>query len=112
MPAIPKATRLGGRPAAEPVVGLLSKQYAKQRFAEIDPERNRLDLKPGDPYPFQGEQNPFADLLAGWPPAPGTVAPTSQSSLSFEQAFRAGTTSVVAADAEGWVVSMTPVVYW
>jgi gamma-glutamyltranspeptidase/glutathione hydrolase len=32
--------------------------------------------------------------------------------MSFDEAFRAGTTSVIAADAEGWVVSMTPSGGW
>ena len=99
-------------PPAEPIAGLLSKAYAKQRFAEIDPERNLPELKPGDPYPFQGGTNPFADLLAGWPPAPEPIASDKKSSLTFDQAFRAGTTSVIAADADGWVVSMTPSGGW
>ena len=32
--------------------------------------------------------------------------------MSYDEAFHAGTTSVVAADAEGWVVSMTPSGGW
>ena len=32
--------------------------------------------------------------------------------MRYEEAFRAGTTSVVAADAEGWVVSVTPSGGW
>jgi gamma-glutamyltranspeptidase/glutathione hydrolase len=103
-------------PPAEPIAGLLSKEYAKARFALIDPARNRTDLGPGDPYPFQGETNPFSALLESWPPREGEGGdPRPQwqvSSLSHEEAFRAGTTSVVAADAEGWVVSMTPSGAW
>src|SRR5262245_33701463 len=91
----------------EPVQGLLSKAYAKQRYAEIDWSRNRPGVGPGDPYPFQGGKNPFSDLLAAWPPAPQAT-----SRVAFDQAFRAGTTSVLAADAEGWVVSMTPSGAW
>ena len=45
-------------PPEEPVRGLLSKDYAKARFAEIDWERNDPAVKPGDPYPFQGGTNP------------------------------------------------------
>jgi len=97
-------------PPDEPVRGLLSKEYARRRWAAFDPGRNRADIKPGDPYPFQGETNPFRDLLEAWPPP---AAPATQtSSLTFDEAFRAGTTSVVAADAEGWVVSMTPSGAW
>jgi gamma-glutamyltranspeptidase/glutathione hydrolase len=103
-------------PPEEPVAGLLSKAYAKARFAEIDWTRNRPDAKPGDPYPYQGGTNPFADLLEGWPPEPPPEGPTTPewqtSSLAFDDAFRAGTTSVVTADAEGWVVSMTPSGAW
>ncbi|HEY7816811.1 MAG TPA: gamma-glutamyltransferase, partial [Vicinamibacteria bacterium] len=53
-------------PPEEPTRGLLSKEYAKQRFGQIDPRRNDPAAKPGDPYPFQGGTNPFADLLARW----------------------------------------------
>jgi len=97
-------------PPDEPVAGLLSKDYARARFATIDWTRNRADAKPGDPYPFQGGVNPFRDLLDAWPPA--APPPDRTSSLSHDEAFRAGTTSVLAADAEGWVVSMTPSGAW
>ncbi|MCK5652320.1 MAG: gamma-glutamyltransferase, partial [Gemmatimonadetes bacterium] len=46
-------------PPEEPIEGLLSKEYARQRFQQIDWERNDPDVKPGDPYPFQGGTNPF-----------------------------------------------------
>ncbi|MDF2770524.1 MAG: gamma-glutamyltransferase, partial [Geminicoccaceae bacterium] len=53
-------------PPEEPVKGLLSKEYAKARFAQIDWTKNDPNAKPGDPYPFQGGTNPFASLLAQW----------------------------------------------
>ena len=101
-------------PPAEPVAGLLAKEYARERWQAFDPARNRLDLGPGDPYPYQGGSNPFAALLREWrAPAAGETRPGFQvSALSFDESFRAGTTSVVAADAEGWVVSMTPSGAW
>jgi gamma-glutamyltranspeptidase/glutathione hydrolase len=110
-------------PPEEPLKGLLSKEYAKKRFAEIDWERNPPLTKPGDPYPFQGGVNPFGDLLEAWPPAPvdgpavaggrgGSGGAPRGPGLTFEEAFRAGTTSVIAADARGWVVSMTPSGAW
>ena len=40
-------------PPAEPVEGLLSKEYARDRAAGIDPARNDPDVKPGDPYRYQ-----------------------------------------------------------
>src|ERR1043166_5795583 len=59
-------------PPAEPVQGLLSKEYAKQRFAQINWERNDPAVKPGDPYPYQGGVNPFKELLAAWKVAPSS----------------------------------------
>src|SRR5690349_12092154 len=53
-------------PPAEPVKGLLSKDYAKARFAQIDWTKNDPTVKPGDPYPYQGGTNPFTSLLAQW----------------------------------------------
>ena len=46
-------------PPDEPVRGLLSKEYAKQRYGQINWERNDSLVRPGDPYPFQGGTNPF-----------------------------------------------------
>ncbi|HEX2449902.1 MAG TPA: gamma-glutamyltransferase, partial [Gemmatimonadales bacterium] len=48
---------------AEPGRGLLSKEYAKARFGQIDWAKNDTTVKPGDPYPYQGGTNPFAELL-------------------------------------------------
>ena len=106
-----------GFPPEEPVRGLLSKQYAKKRYAAIDPARNDVGIGPGDPYTAQGGTNPYLDLLKTWPPKPEDlvkdgVEPARRSATSFDDAFRAGTTSVIAADAEGWVVSMTPSGAW
>jgi gamma-glutamyltranspeptidase / glutathione hydrolase len=53
-------------PPAEPVKGLLSKEYAKARYAQIDWTRNDASIKPGDPYPFQAETNPYAARLSTW----------------------------------------------
>ena len=129
-------------PPEEPVKGLLSKEYAKARFAQIDWTKNDPNAKPGDPYPFQGGTNPFASLLAQWKnsdfvlpdsqPAsgqqdrrvvPGDTANASRppdaassdaspADSAFREGFYAGTTSIQAADAEGWVVSVTPSGGW
>ena len=56
-------------PPVEPVKGLLSKAYAKARFAQIDTRGNDPNVKPGDPYPYQSATNPFKQLLAQWNPA-------------------------------------------
>jgi gamma-glutamyltranspeptidase/glutathione hydrolase len=92
------------------VKGLLSKDYARKRWTAFDPAHNAGDVKPGDPYPFQGAVNPVKDLLDAWPPP----APKDQTAMAMtsDEAFRAGTTSIEAADAEGWVVSVTPSGAW
>ncbi len=107
-------------PPEEPIRGLLSKEYAKKRFESIDWEQNDPDAKPGDPYPYQGGENPFRELLERWttvPPAPdweaeGESGWQQSSRMDREEAFTAGTTSIQAADAEGWVVSITPSGGW
>jgi gamma-glutamyltranspeptidase / glutathione hydrolase len=104
-------------PPDEPVAGLLSKEYARQRFGAMRPDRNDPDVRPGDPYPFQGGKNPFQALLDAWRTVPGEGRPTpahdrTGDGMTYDEAFRAGTTSVIAADAEGWVVSMTPSGGW
>ena len=106
-----------GFPPAEPLRGLLSKEYAKARAKGIDWARNDAAAKPGDPYPFQGGSNPYRDLLENWKAAPAggqrSAAPPAAASLrAFDEGFRAGTTSIQAADAEGWVVSVTPSGGW
>ena len=141
-------------PPVEPVKGLLSKAYAKSRFAQIDWAKNDPNVKPGDPYPYQGETNPFKDLLTEWNPAdfapaksqprsgqqdktpvkPETKADTkadtsarasgesgaaeffpdnaTRADSAFDGDFYAGTTSIESADAEGWIVSVTPSGGW
>jgi len=105
-------------PPEEPIVGLLSKDYAKHRFEQIDWEKNNPDTRPGDPYPFQGGENPFLDLLEGWTPIPPAGAAEGEEGwqqtqlMTDDEAFTAGTTSIQAADAEGWVVSITPSGAW
>ena len=96
-------------PPEEPIEGLLSKEYAADRVKEIDWHKNDPDVKPGDPYPYQGGENPFLHYLQEW----ATNIPQSQEAEEdFEDGFYAGTTSIQAADAEGWVVSVTPSGGW
>jgi gamma-glutamyltranspeptidase/glutathione hydrolase len=96
-------------PPEEPVRGLLSKDYAKARVATIDHERNDADAGPGDPYPFQGGTNPFLKILEKRRKTfPAQVADLAR----LDETFTRGTTSVQAADREGWVVSITPSGGW
>ncbi len=115
-------------PPEEPIRGLLSDAYAKQRAGQIGWTRNDPDARPGDPYPFQGGTNPFASLLARWHttgvrPAGGDSASSPApahdrrpsgplAAMTAEEAFYAGTTTVQAADTSGWVVSITPSGGW
>lgn len=98
-------------PPEEPIKGLLSKEYAAARARQVDHEKNDPKVKPGDPYPFQGGTNPYSHLLASWPPPP-PKATGVEGERAFEEGFRAGTTSIQAADEEGWVVSVTPSGAW
>ena len=120
-------------PPVEPVKGLLSKEYAKARYGQINRTRNDSTVKPGDPYPYQGGTNPFSQLLAGWTNVarPDSAAkrtslrgaqaprlqgrrgnPVTRAGLHVSEHFYAGTTSIEAADEKGWVVSVTPSGGW
>jgi gamma-glutamyltranspeptidase/glutathione hydrolase len=93
----------------EPIRGLLSKEYARARADQINWERNDPDIGPGDPYPYEGRENPFGQLLEQWNRSKAT---TDLSQQERDDAFYAGTTSIQAADADGWVVSITPSGGW
>jgi gamma-glutamyltranspeptidase/glutathione hydrolase len=102
-------------PPEEPIRGLLSKEYARQRAQRINPDHNDPGITPGDPYPFQGGTNPYPRLLREWPPHPSPdTLRTDQATLdsAFTEAFLRGTTSIEAADTSGWVVSVTPSGGW
>jgi gamma-glutamyltranspeptidase / glutathione hydrolase len=101
-------------PPEEPIRGLLSKDYAKERLKIVDWKKNRPDIRPGDPYPFQDKQNPFLHFLKDWLNV-GTnkVASNTESERAqFDADFRAGTTSIQAADESGWAISVTPSGGW
>jgi len=126
-------------PPRPPIKGLLSKEYAKARAGLIDPLRNDPATAPGDPYPYEGKVNPFKamlqerqqlladtaglDDLENFVPkhdAHGTIfretdfdfATATGSDSLYQARLHRGTTSVEAADAEGWVVSITPSGGW
>ena len=100
-------------PPEEPIEGLLSKKYAKERLKLIDWNKNNPNIAPGDPYPYMGKVNPYKDLLKNWNELSDLNNSTNRiSDKEFEKGFRAGTTSIEAADAEGWVVSVTPSGGW
>ena len=92
-------------PPEEPMKGLLSKDYAKERLKLINGDRNDPNFKPGDPYPYEGKKNPFLKYLEEWPPI-------GEKKEADPDSFWAGTTSIQAADEQGWVVSVTPSGAW
>ncbi|TDB64460.1 gamma-glutamyltransferase family protein [Arundinibacter roseus] len=97
----------------EPMKGLLSKEYAKERIKLINPEMNDADVRPGDPYPFENKINPYQNLLQNWGNSQASLLNWEKDKEEkFLEDFTAGTTSVEAADAEGWVVSITPSGGW
>ena len=95
-------------PPEEPVQGLLSKEYAKKRAQQIDPEKNDPWIGPGDPYEFQRGSNPFMHYLEDLQ----SSNITESGVVADDEAFFRGTTSIQAADEEGWIVSVTPSGAW
>lgn len=94
-------------PPEEPMKGLLSKEYARERIKLINWEANDPEVKPGDPYPYEGKKNPFLAYLDKW-----SNRPFLEKDEMEERSFWSGTTSIQAADEQGWVVSMTPSGGW
>lgn len=111
-------------PPQEPIKGLLDKRYAKQRAALIDESRNSPDIGPGNPYPFEGKQNPYLELLRSRgfnmdtavkklrSPVPAHDATSAMPNEAYMDRYLRGTTSIEAADSAGWVVSITPSGGW
>ena len=145
--------------ANQPMKGLLSKEYAKQRAGLINWEKNDINIGPGNPYLFEGKTNPYINLLKqrgytldssnrNFVPShdirdgatmfqslynnENTIAVSNPQKQglgegevstgggdlegavpdSYMDRLLRGTTSVEAADKEGWVVSITPSGGW
>ena len=120
------------------IKGLLNKDYAKARAKQINQSQNDANAAPGDPYPYIGKTNPylhflrerqaFTDTSNGR--RPGGVIPKHDAAIRLKQPDTGslyagnkvdsayldrlwrGTTSVEAADKNGWVVSITPSGGW
>ena len=92
----------------EPIKGLLSKEYAKERAKMIRFDKNDSKAGPGDPYPFEGKTNPYLKFLE----QRGFAYNTGPIDENYLDMLRRGTTSVEAADKEGWVISITPSGGW
>jgi gamma-glutamyltranspeptidase/glutathione hydrolase len=133
--------------SGQPMKGLLSKEYAKDRAKLINFDHNDATASPGDPYPFEGRTNPFKDLLLqrsrmgqgsripGQGPSTGgamnessaaglagehdlamafdhSVSGDAASETMYQDRLWRGTTSIEAADKDGWVISVTPSGGW
>ncbi|MBU3743398.1 MAG: gamma-glutamyltransferase family protein [Sediminibacterium sp.] len=109
----------------QPMQGLLSKEYAKSRLAQMRKDANDGEVMPGDPYPFEGKQNPYTQLLQSrkqltdsankrnFLPAHDSGGTAMQIDREkYMERLWLGTTSVEAADKDGWVVSITPSGGW
>ncbi len=77
-----------------PLRGLLSKAYAASRRGLIDPRAASAELRPGDPYPFEGRTAPASPVAADG------------------RAWSGGTTGTRAVDADGNMFSATPSGGW
>lgn len=111
-------------PPEEPMQGLLNKEYAKQRAALIDPAKNDPHAGPGDPYPFESKTNPWLDLMKkrgfdtshpsrkNFMPAHDAGSAAINITDEYMDRLWRGTTSIEAADKDGWVVSVTPSGGW
>ena len=103
----------------EPIEGLLSKEYAKERLKLIS-DKNNKEIKPGNPYNFQKGNNPFLNYIDSWKTdnnldkikSAFDLNHNMSSNYNFEESFMAGTTTVQAADSSGWIVSITPSGGW
>ena len=106
-----------------PIKGLLNKDYAKYRASQINKLMNDPNVGPGDPYPYEGKTNPYLKLLAsrgfqGFDSSKRNFVPTHDSGglamndADYHDRLWRGTTSVEAADKDGWVVSITPSGGW
>ncbi|HZJ61195.1 MAG TPA: gamma-glutamyltransferase family protein [Chitinophagaceae bacterium] len=93
----------------EPIQGLLSKDYAKERAKLINWNKNDSKIGPGDPYPYEGKTNPYKDVMKQRGFVAYNNAPIDENYLD---ALHRGTTSIEAADKDGWVVSVTPSGGW
>jgi gamma-glutamyltranspeptidase/glutathione hydrolase len=100
-----------------PAEGLLSKAYAKERAARIDPRRASTSFVAGDPLPFDSrvKEWPFwkADVHAGDGHARSTEDPRLHASLGRDSAgVSKDTTHIAVVDNDGSVFDATPSGGW
>ena len=106
-----------------PIKGLLSKEYAKKQAEEIRNIKFNRSSEPGNPYLYEGKTNPYFHLLKlrefdqnfnnnrDFTPKHDIVFQNYSDDEYTDRLWR-GTTTIEAADEEGWVVSVTPSGGW
>ena len=92
-------------PPVEPIEGLLSKDYARERAALIRPDRNNPHIEHGMPPGVEDDRGLFRKIL-------DDIIGNNTAVQRDDDAFFRGTTSIQAADKDGWVVSVTPSGGW
>lgn len=101
-------------PPEEPLEVLLSKSYARHRLTQLNRMQNDPHIGPGDPYRWRGLEHPFPEEWKGF--VEGNLEHIGKKDMASvidqRRDFLAGTTSIQAADASGWVVSITPSGGW
>jgi len=91
----------------QPMKGLLSKEYAKERAKLITYDKNNANPGPGDPYPYEGRTNPYLGIMK----QRGFAFSPVDEAVYHDRLWR-GTTTIEAADQEGWIISVTPSGGW
>ncbi|MEJ2127467.1 MAG: gamma-glutamyltransferase [Woeseiaceae bacterium] len=92
-------------PPDEPIEGLLSKEYARDRAALIRPDRNNPHVEHGMPPGVEDDRGLFRKIL-------DDIIGDNTDVRRDDESFFRGTTSIQAADKDGWVVSVTPSGGW
>lgn len=86
-----------------PMIGLLSKAYAGERRALIDPRRASMEQRPGNPLPFSGDSHP------GQLTTPAADPHTQRIGTAGESG---DTTAIEVVDRDGNLFSATPSSGW
>jgi gamma-glutamyltranspeptidase/glutathione hydrolase len=93
-----------------PARGLLSKDYAKQRAAQIDMKRASTQQVAGDPLPFDPDVREWPFWIAGRPAPP--AAPPGEAATPVTDPSLKDTTHIAIIDAAGNVFDATPSGGW
>ncbi len=91
-------------PPQEPLRDCSRRSTPASGPSSSDWDRNDPEIKPGDPYPFEGKTNPYLgylDAMARAGAGSGRTPLSREEAAEYERSFRTGTTSIEAADKDG-----------